>query len=118
MYETYLRVVSLCVEVSVSAFESSAQIAQEEALMLEMEAKRLRDENMRLRAQVRTPLPHAAQEEAAASAAWLFDSTSNSSARDTLSFGSSMQVGYVCMYVCLSITKPRLVVYKYVCMEY
>ena len=71
-----------------SAFESSAQIAQEEALMLEMEAKRLRDENMRLRAQVRTPLPYAGQEEAAA---WLFDSTNNSNA--TLSFVNSQQVG-------------------------
>ena len=78
------------IEVSVSAFESSAQIAQEEALMLEMEAKRLRDENMRLRAQVRTPLPYAGQEDAAAAAAWLFDSANNSNA--TLSFGSSQQV--------------------------
>ena len=37
-----------------SAFESTAQIAREEVLMLELETGRLREENQRLQEQIRT----------------------------------------------------------------
>ena len=83
-----------------SAFESSAQIAQEEALMLEMETKRLREENMRLRGQVRTPYGYGYDEEVAGR---LFDSTSNTSANLTLSARDSPSFGSVHVCICIYI---------------